>query len=78
MVGPMIAYYLKTSEENTLFPATISFCCRKGVPMYIHFASILTGFALYLFVMFKGNVIVKALVTFMCVDVLFIMSIARV
>jgi len=33
---PLILYYLKTSEERTKFPATISFTIRKGIPRAAH------------------------------------------
>uniref|UniRef100_A0A6S8AS38 Uncharacterized protein n=1 Tax=Aplanochytrium stocchinoi TaxID=215587 RepID=A0A6S8AS38_9STRA len=40
---PLILYYLKTSEERTKFPATISFTIRKGIPRAAHHVLWLLG-----------------------------------
>jgi len=43
ILGSMFTYYLKTSEKNTLFPGTISFCARKGIPFYVFHISVGIG-----------------------------------
>lgn len=44
-VVPILLYYMRTSEAKPKFPATISFCIRKGIPKYAHNLIWLAGWA---------------------------------
>lgn len=51
-LAPCVLYYLKTSETNTKFPATISFTIRKGVPRYAQHILWVAGWS-HMYAVFK-------------------------
>lgn len=57
---PLLLYYLRLSEPVPLFPATISWTIRKGVPRWTHHSLWLAGWAVFLSVFLKrGDVRLK-------------------
>ena len=55
MIAPIVLYYLKTSENPTKFPATISFTIRKGIPRFVSNGFWLLGYGLFLRIIWKNG-----------------------